>query len=180
MLTSVLLCRFTCASPFLGDKEIMEAAVNAAMEPPAHTVDQAVDRIMAARAAASQVRGSCVLLAALQTAPACVRSDCPAVGCLWPHEQLLPRVSCHLAGCSWLPAQAAGSGEEGVRRSHGPAARQAAQEEHCSCNRACCPRLCLSPHWQALLARTSDDSSSGADTGSCLQVTSGTLALGQA
>ena len=33
----------------------MEAAVEAAMEPPAHTVDQAVDRVLGARAAAAKV-----------------------------------------------------------------------------------------------------------------------------
>ena len=53
-------CRFTCSSPFVGgDKEVMEAAVAAAMQPAPHTVDEAVDKVLAVRA--KQVHPSLVL-----------------------------------------------------------------------------------------------------------------------
>ena len=52
--TVMLGCRFTCPSPFLGDKDEVAAAVAAAMVPPPESVDAAIDRLHATHAAAAQ------------------------------------------------------------------------------------------------------------------------------
>ena len=67
------MSRFTCSSPFVGgDKEVTEAAVKAAMQPAPHTVDEAVDKVLAARA--KQVRS--------------LQHPC-LNACLWQSEQSL-------------------------------------------------------------------------------------------